>query len=96
MSDPLYVRYGGTSWEPFIKTKDNFHRQDMVEQFINLKTEHHTFENFPHAKGGTLTATVRKTTTEGMYVMDINGIKTEYMYGKPEYFEYINRVMDFS
>jgi hypothetical protein len=95
MSDPLYVRYRGTLWEPFIKTKDNFHRQDMVEQFITLNTPYHTFDQFPHAKGGTLTATVAKTSTEGMYTMTIEGVTTEYMYGKPEYFAYINRVMGF-
>lgn len=96
MSDPLYVRYGGTSWEPFVKTKDNFHRLDMLEQFITLNTQRHTFDQFPHTKGGTLTAIVSKTSTDGMYTMEIEGVKTEYMYGKPDYFGYINRVMDFS
>lgn len=93
MSDPLYVRYGSKQWEPFVQTKDNFHRQEMLLEFINLNKNKHTFEQFPHAKGGTLNATLEKT-TDGVYKMEINNIITDYMYGKPEYFGFINRVTE--
>lgn len=92
MSDPLYVRYGANPWEPFVQTKDNFHRHDMLLEFIHLNKNKHTYEQFPHAKGGTLNATLEKT-PDGVYKMEINTIITDYMYGKPDYFASINRLI---
>jgi hypothetical protein len=93
-SNPLFVRYSNSNkWDLFQETQHNHHRLHMLLLFIGSNKNEYTFIDFPHAKGGTLTATLTRV-NHGFYEMTINSIVTEYMYETPEKVAHINRVMD--
>lgn len=93
-TNPLFVRYANSNrWDAFQETQHNHHRLHMLLLFIGSNKNEYTFVDFPHAKGGSLTAILTRV-KPGFYHMTINSTVTEYMYETAEKIAHINRVMD--